>query len=87
MKALNRLTVDGKTVLVKTTQELVDTSSLSWVYDVAEEHVPHAAMAFEFLMQASYGRDGDLAATSANAAGFSLSLVPFLQKRSYDNAP
>lgn len=87
MKALNRLTVDGKTVLIKTTQELVDASSLSWVYDVAEEHVPHAATAFEFLMQASYGRDGDLAATSANAAGFSLSLVPFLQKRSYDNAP
>ncbi len=87
LKALNRLTVDGETVLIKITHELVDASSLSWVYDVAEEYVPRAATAFEFLMQASYGKDGDLAATSANAAGFSLSLAPFFQKRSYDKAP
>ena len=87
LQKLNRLTVDGETVLIQIEGELVDAAALSWVYDVAEEYVPRAAAAFGYLMQASFGKDGDLAAMSADAAGFSLSLVPFLQRQSYDKAP
>ncbi|WP_241963541.1 hypothetical protein [Gordonibacter sp. 28C] len=79
IQKLNRLTVDGETVLVRIADELVDVSALSWVYDVAEEYVPQAVIAHGFLMRAFYGKDGDLAEAASNAAGFSAALAPFLQ--------
>lgn len=80
LRRLNRVTVDGETVLVKVADELVDASALSWASDVAEEYVPRAEAAFGFLMRSSFGEDGDLAEASANACGFSPLLVPFLQR-------
>lgn len=35
LERLNRLTVDGETVLVRIAGELVDAAALSWAYDVA----------------------------------------------------
>lgn len=81
---LNRLTVDGETVLVKIAGELVDAAALSWAYDVAEEYVPRAAAAFDFLMRGSFGEDGDSVEASANACGLPSSLVPFLQGQRRD---
>lgn len=40
---LNRLTVDGETVLARVAGELVDVAALSWAYDVTSEYCEMAA--------------------------------------------
>ena len=49
---LNRLTVDGETVLVKIAGDLVDATALSLAYDVAEEYGPMASAACRYLAAA-----------------------------------
>ena len=43
LQRLNRVTMDGETVLIQIADELVDAVQLSWAYDVVEEHIPHIA--------------------------------------------
>ena len=40
MQKLNRVTVDGETVLIKIVGELVDVAALSWACETAEVRVP-----------------------------------------------
>lgn len=40
MRRLNRVTMDGETVLVQIEGELVDAAALAWACDVAEEYEP-----------------------------------------------
>lgn len=46
LQELNRLTVDGETVLIQIEGELVDAAALSWAYDVAEEFEPRIMIAY-----------------------------------------
>ena len=46
LKTLNRLTVDGETVLVSIASELVDVATLSWAYSVGEEYLPMIPIAY-----------------------------------------
>ena len=40
LQRLNRITLDGETILAQTAGELVDISALSWVSEVADVFVP-----------------------------------------------
>lgn len=47
MQRLNRITMDGETVLIQVKGELVDAAALSWAYDMVEEYVPKIMLAFK----------------------------------------
>ena len=47
LKALNRLTVDGETVLIQIAGELVDSTTLSWAYDVVSNYIPMASIVYK----------------------------------------
>lgn len=49
MQRLNRVTVDGETVLVQIAGELVDAAALAWAYDCADVYAPKAIVAFGHL--------------------------------------
>lgn len=49
---LNRLTIDGETVLVQIEGDLVDVAALSFVYDVSEVYGPMAFTAYRRLVSA-----------------------------------
>lgn len=59
LERLNRLTVDGETVLARVAGEFVDVAALSWVCEVAEELPARAATAYRFLLGCDVGRKGD----------------------------
>lgn len=59
LERLNRLTVDGETVLIRTAGELVDAAALSWAWECAEDISPKAASAFRFLLGCAAGRETD----------------------------
>ena len=46
LERLNRLTVDGETVLARVAGDLVDVAALSWAYDAAEEYGAMASCAY-----------------------------------------
>lgn len=52
MQDLNRVTLDGETVLVQMAGELVDTSALSWATEVADVLAPQIAQ-FHRLMEST----------------------------------
>ena len=54
LQRLNRLTVDGETVLVKMAEELVDIAALRWAYDIAEEYAFMAVAAHKWLASQDY---------------------------------
>lgn len=59
MERLNRLTVDGETVLARVAGGFVDVAALSWVCEVAEEFPVRAATAYRFLLGCDVDREGD----------------------------
>ena len=60
LERLNRLTVDGDTVLVRIAGELVDAAALSWAWECAEGFSPKAMEAYRFLLGYSAGREADV---------------------------
>lgn len=52
MERLNRVTVDGETVLVQIAGELVDASTLSWASEAADVLAPQIAQ-FQLLLEAT----------------------------------
>lgn len=63
LERLNRLTVDGETVLARVAGELVDVAALSWAYDTVEEY---RAMALAVLRSCDHlPCDGLVNATDA----------------------
>lgn len=63
MQRLNRITVDGETVLIQVAGELVDATALSWAYEVAEEIAPKAMSAQRLLQRVMVDYCGDVAMT------------------------
>ena len=63
LERLNRLTVDGETVLARIAGELVDVAALSWAWDCAEEFSPKAITAFGFLSRVSDEHGSDALAS------------------------
>lgn len=47
MQKLNRVTMDGETVLIQIEGELVDAAALAWACDVAEEYGPKILFAYK----------------------------------------
>ena len=60
MKRLNRVTVDGETVLAQIAGELVDVSALSWSAEVADTLVPQIAQFSRLLESTGTERVEDL---------------------------
>lgn len=50
---LNRVTLDGETVLIQIAGELVDASALAWAYDCAEEYASKIAIAYRAAVSVS----------------------------------
>lgn len=51
MRSLNRVTMDGETVLIQVEGELVDAAALAWACDVAEEFLPNILRAYGYLLR------------------------------------
>ena len=49
LQRLNRVTLDGETVLIQIAGELVDAAALAWACDCAEEYPCKAAAGYRFL--------------------------------------
>lgn len=60
MQGLNRVTVDGETVLVQIAGELVDVSALSWATEVADVLAPQIAQFHRLLESTGAERVEDL---------------------------
>lgn len=59
LQRLNRVTMDGETVLIQLAGDLIDAAALSWAYDVVEEYCPMALLAQKQLVALlSEGADG-----------------------------
>lgn len=57
MQKLNRVTMDGETVLIQIEGELVDAAALAWAYDVAEEFLPNVLRAYGYLLRSMEPRE------------------------------
>ena len=57
LQRLNRVTVDGETVLIQIAGELVDAAALAWAYDCAEEYSFKAVIGYKFLSRISDADD------------------------------
>lgn len=51
MQKLNRVTMDGETVLIQIEGELVDAAALAWAYDVAEEYGPKILFTYKHYIE------------------------------------
>lgn len=77
MQRLNRVTMDGETVLVQIEGELVDAAALAWACDVAEEYKPKIMLAYRHYVEDSFGEHSFESVTGvptsvAQASGASL---------------
>lgn len=69
MERLNRVTVDGETVLVQIAGELVDVSTLSWASEVTDVLVPQVAQFNRLLESTGAERVEDLGIPSTVLQG------------------
>ncbi len=60
LQRLNRITLDGETILAQTAGELVDISALSWVSEVADVFVPQIVQFHRLLESIGATRAEDL---------------------------
>ncbi|WP_303051513.1 hypothetical protein [uncultured Slackia sp.] len=60
LQRLNRITLDGETILAQTAGELVDISALSWVSEVADVFVPQIVQFHRLLESVGATRAEDL---------------------------
>lgn len=72
MQRLNRVTVDGETVLVQIAGELVDVSALSWASEVADVLAPQIAQFNRLLESTGAERVEDLGIPAAVHEAISL---------------
>lgn len=49
VQSLNRVAMDGETVLIQIAGELIDAAALSWAYDIVEVYRPMALSGYESL--------------------------------------
>lgn len=60
LERLNRLTVDGETVLIKVSGELVDAAALSWAWECAEELPAKAVATYRSLLDGTAKQRADV---------------------------
>lgn len=83
LERLNRLTVDGETVLVRVAGELVDATALSWAYDAVGEYPAMMLAAFRSCgLLSCEGR-----AEAADAIGAPWSVVEAISAQAPAEAP
>lgn len=83
LERLNRLTVDGETVLVRVAGELVDATALSWAYDAVGEYPAMMLAAFRSCgLLSCEGR-----AEAADAMGAPWSVVEAVSAQAPAEAP
>lgn len=58
MRGLNRVTMDGETVLIQIEGELVDAAALAWAYDVAEEYGPKIMLIYKRFSERTLSEGG-----------------------------
>lgn len=56
MQKLNRLTLDGETVLIQIEGELVDAATLEWAYDIVETYRPKIVLAYRHYVEGPSGK-------------------------------
>lgn len=83
LERLNRLTVDGETVLIRIAGELIDAASLSWACDAVGEY---PSMALSALRSPSIVSCGDVA-EAADAMGVPYSVIEAISAQMPDEAP
>lgn len=59
MQRLNRVTLDGETVLIQIAGELVDAAALAWACDCGDIYVHKAIAAFGYLSRMAYSDKRD----------------------------
>lgn len=83
LERLNRLTVDGETVLIRIAGELIDAASLSWACDAVGEY---PSMAISALRSPSIVSCGDVM-EAADAMGVPSSVIEAISAQMPDEAP
>lgn len=83
LERLNRLTVDGETVLIRIAGELIDAASLSWACDAVGEY---PSMAISALRTPSIVSCGDVM-EAADAMGVPSSVIEAISAQMPDEAP
>lgn len=58
VQKLNRVTLDGETALIQIAGELVDSTVLSWAYDVSQVYLPQMVIARDLVMRTPPGGRG-----------------------------
>lgn len=53
---LNRLTVDGETMLIRVAGDLVDASALSWAWECSEDIAPKALSVYRLFSECTYDK-------------------------------
>ena len=82
LKALNRLAVDGETVLIQIDGELVDSTTLSWAYDIVSNYIPMASIVYK---NSRYFLESfDSTKSIIESIGLSLSLLMLFYDESED---
>lgn len=59
LEKLNRLTMDGETVLAQIAGELIDMTALSWAYSIADEYSQMILRAYSFFTLTTLNGEGD----------------------------
>ena len=71
-RALQRVTVDDETVLIRVAGELIDVTALHWAFDVADDIAPMAVAAHDHLTALLTQQGGvDIEAEACKMMGFS----------------
>lgn len=78
LQRLNRVTVDGETVLIQIAGEFVDATALAWAYDCAEEYASKIAIAYRAAVSLSDDSDNWMTDIGAQL-GISQNLLHTLQ--------
>lgn len=78
LQRLNRVTVDGETILIQIAGELVDTTALAWAYDCAEEYASKIAIVYRAAVSVSDDSDNWMTDIGAQL-GISQNLLHILQ--------
>ncbi|MDN4508606.1 hypothetical protein [Gordonibacter sp. RACS_AR49] len=84
---LNRLTVDGETVLVQIAGELVDVTALSNVYNIFEEYGPMSLVAYRHMIAVGENCGFGGEQNAFETMGMAPSTFEFLQKSECQASP
>ena len=85
LQSLNRVTLDGETVLIQIAGELVDATALAWACDCAEEYPYKAISGYRFLSDISDTGSNEDVLARLGISSVCFSLMASMHNRSDDN--